>query len=127
MLTAQLKHSEALAKAHIEFAQQMLKKEVENVHLQTELKLTNMRNEASQEIAGTAFEFERAKSSLELVRKHNDQLKLALAQRDSAHAEALAASKAANAGLSARVADLENRLESINVRLATKPSANQVK
>ena len=43
------------------------------------------------------------------------------------HAEAIAAFKAANAGLAARVADLENRLEAINVRLATKPTANQVK
>jgi hypothetical protein len=127
VLAAQLKHSEALAKAHVEFAKQMLKKEVENVHLHTELKLTNVRNEASQEIAGTAFEFERVKGSLELVRKHNDHLKLELAQRDSAHAEALAAFTSANTGLAARVADLENRLESINVRLATKPTANQVK
>jgi hypothetical protein len=127
VLAAQLKHSEALAKVHVEFAKQMLKKEVENVHLLAELQLANVRNEASQEIAGTAFEFERVKGSLELVRKHNDHLKLELAQRNSAHAEALAAFKAANAGLAARVADLENRLESINVRLATKPAGNQVK
>ncbi len=33
VLAAQLEHSEALAKAHVEFAKQMLKKEVENVHL----------------------------------------------------------------------------------------------
>ena len=127
VLAAQLKHSEALAKAHVEFAKQMLKKEVENVHLHAELELTKLRNEASQEIAGTAFEFERVKGSLELARKHNDHLKLELAQRDSAHTEAVTAFKAANVGLAARVADLENRLESINVRLATKPTANQVK
>ena len=73
------------------------------------------------------FELERVKGSLELIRKHNDHLKLEHAQRDSVHAEALAAFKAANAGLAARVADLENRLESMNVRFATKPTANQVK
>ena len=127
VLAAQLKHSEALATAHVEFAKQMLKKELENVHLQTELELAHVRNETSQEIAGTAFEFDRVKESLELVRKHNDHLKIELAQRDSAHTEALASFKAANADLAARVADLENRLESINVRLATKPTSNQVK
>jgi hypothetical protein len=105
----------------------MLQEEVENAHLQAELKLATMRNEASQEIAGTAFEFERVKASLELVLTHNDHLKLELTRRESAHAEAFTAFKAANAGLAARVDDLENRLESINVGFATKPSANQVK
>lgn len=74
VLAAQLKHSESLAKAQVEFAKQMLKKEIENVHLHAELQLTN-----------------------------------------------------AKAGLATRVADLEKRLESINVRLATKPTASQVK
>lgn len=127
VLAAQVTHIEALARTHVEFAQQMLKKEVENAHLHTELKLANVRNQASQEIAETAFEFERVKASLEVVSKQNDHLKIELAQRDSAHAEAFATFKAANARLAARVADLENRLESINVRLATKPTADQVK
>lgn len=127
VLAAQLKHSEALAKAHVEFAKQMLAKEVENAHLHAELEVTNVRSEASQEIAGTTFELERVKGSLELVRKHNDRLQLELAQRESVHAEAVAAFKAANAGLTTRVADLEKRLEAINVRLATRPTASQVK
>ena len=103
MLASQLKHNKALAKTHVEFAKQMLKKDVENVHLHTELKLANLRNEASQEIAGVTFEFERVEASLERVREQNECLKQELAKRDSVHAEAVAVFKAANAGLAARI------------------------
>jgi hypothetical protein len=127
LLTVQLKHVETLAKAHVEFAKQMLEKEVEVAHLHAELRLTEMRSKANQEVAETVFEFERVKASLESVCTQCDAQKLELARRNSDHAEALAASHAANAGLVERVADLEKHLDSIHVRLASEPTGIQVK
>lgn len=69
--------------------------------------------------------YERIKASLELAQDRNEQLEIA--QRESHQAESLAASKANNARLLERIADLEARLQSIDARLAKQPTDVQVK
>ena len=127
MLAAKLQIHEELAQTREEFAKRILQKEVEVVRLNAELQIANQRTKMSQEIGEAVVEYERVKVSSELVRDLNDNLKLEIAQLKTHQSEALAASKADNARLTERIANLEEHLESINVRLAKKPTDNQVK
>ena len=127
VLATQLQVHEQLAKARAEFTSRLLEKEIEVVELHAEVELAHQRLELGNEIAEAVVEYERVAASLELSQTINEQLQSDLAKAKSNQSEALAASKADNAKLNERIATLEERLESINVRLAEKPGDSQVK
>ncbi len=125
VLVAKLEFQQELAQSREEFTSRVLEKEVEVAHLHAELQISNERTKIGRELGEAVVAYERIKASLELAQDRNEQLEIA--QRESHQAESLAASKANNARLLERIADLEARLQSIDARLAKQPTDVQVK
>ena len=126
-LASQLQTHEALAKAKEDFCTRLLEKEIEVVKLKAELQIAEQRSKLTQEIAEAVVACERFKASLELANTLNENLKTEMAEAKSHQAQALADSKAEHAKLTQRIAALEEKLESINMQLATKPGDSQLK
>jgi hypothetical protein len=125
-LTAQIQMHEELAQAREEFNQRMLAKNVELVHLQAQLSLADERTVLNQKVSAAVAENAQLKASLHVAKSQTETLKHQIAQRTHDVTAALAGSKANNAKLTQRIVELEKQLETLSVRLAEKPTDEQV-
>ena len=80
----------------------------------------------SQKIAAATATNAQLDASLRIAKSQAESMKQQIAKRKHDVATALADSKAINAKLIKRVVALEKQLESLNVRMAEKPTENQV-
>ncbi len=125
-LTAQIQLHEKLAQAREAFNKRMLAKDVELVHLQAQVKLAEERSVLNQKVAAAVAENVQLKASLRVAQSQTDALQHQIAHRTHEVTAALADSKADNAKLTQRIVELEKRLEMLNIRLAEKPTDQQV-
>ena len=113
------------------FIERLIGAETEIANLNAQLQVAAQRQQMTQEMVSAVSENAKLKAQIELAHERQKLIQNYVATQHGGFSGKLAAAlteaKADNAKLTQRVAELESQLETLKLRLASKPSNKQVK